>query len=254
MSNKSKERAFEIIKYYVDQISKLPFIKSIILDGSLSDDTYTGNKGSDIDIVNVIESNNYYEDKLYLLKLIEDIENFTNKDIPISKVVYNYSQLFHPYYYNFDVNKTNKDLIELPIEVLRIKYSGKTLYGEDIISVIDQPTKEDVLYCKELNQQLLMKQASENPKGYSSYLETIKNPPMSILCQIVITTAMEDYFLVLGKNCSSKRKILECIEKDWPQYEKIELLRICHKYRVNNSLSKEEEILSNKLYREFFVS
>ena len=133
MSNKSKERAFEIIKYYVDQISKLPFIKSIILDGSLSDDTYTGNKGSDIDIVNVIESNNYYEDKLYLLKLIEDIENFTNKDIPISKVVYNYSQLFHPYDYNFDVNKTNKDLIELPIEVLEFLKENEHILAKHLL-------------------------------------------------------------------------------------------------------------------------
>lgn len=253
MSNKSKERAFEIIKYYVEQISKLPFIKSIILDGSLSDDTYTGNKGSDIDIVNVIESNNYYEDKLHLLKLIENIESFTNNDIPISKVIYEYSQLFHPYDYNFDISVTNKDLIELPIEVLRIKYSGKTLYGEDIINIIDSPTKEDVLYSKELNEELLKKQASENPKWYSSYLETIKNPPISILCQIVITTAMEDYFLFLGKNCSSKRKILECIEKDWPQYEKIELLRICYKYRIHNNLTKEEEELAKKIYREFFI-
>jgi len=252
MKNKTKARALNIIEKYVDRISKLSFVKSIILVGSLSDDTYTEGNGSDIDIVNIIDSNNYSEDKDIIIKYIEEIEKLTNYDIPISKVVFSYNQLFHPYEYDFVIKKENKDLIELPIEVLRIKYSGKVLYGEDIIDIIESPTKLDVLKSKELNKELIKRLSIENPEWYESYLRMIENPSINIISQIVITSAMEDYFLITGKNCSSKNKILACIEKDLPNYEKIEILKICYKYRINKQLTDEEELLIKKLYKKLY--
>ncbi len=252
MKNKTKARALNIIEEYVDRISKLSFVKSIILVGSLSDDTYTEGKGSDIDIVNIINSNNYSEDRNILIKYIEEVENITNYDIPISKVVFSYNQLFHPYDYNFEIKNENKDLIELPIEILRIKYSGKVLYGEDIIDIIEFPTKQDVLKSKELNRELLKRLSIENPEWYESHLKMMENPTINIISQIVITNAMEDYFLITGKNCSSKNKILECIENDLPNYEKIEILKICYKYRINKQLTDEEELLLKKLYNKLY--
>ena len=54
MPNKTKERALEIIRIYLQAVQTVPSVKSVILVGSLSDDTYTGNAGSDIDLVHII--------------------------------------------------------------------------------------------------------------------------------------------------------------------------------------------------------
>ncbi|NMA84315.1 MAG: hypothetical protein GX962_10705 [Epulopiscium sp.] len=54
--NKSRERAAEILDLYVTGISQYNFVKSVVLVGSLSDNTYTGNAGSDIDLINIIDT------------------------------------------------------------------------------------------------------------------------------------------------------------------------------------------------------
>ena len=61
MHNKTKERAWEIINLYLQDIKTIKSVKSVILVGSLSDDTYTGNAGSDIDLVHVIYDQYDYE-------------------------------------------------------------------------------------------------------------------------------------------------------------------------------------------------
>ena len=61
MPIKTKERALEIINIYLKAIETVKSIKSLILVGSLSDDTYTGNAGSDIDLVHIIYDRYDYE-------------------------------------------------------------------------------------------------------------------------------------------------------------------------------------------------
>ena len=64
MPNKTKERALEIIRIYLQAVQTVPSVKSVILVGSLSDDTYTGNAGSDIDLVHIIYDRfNYASEK-----------------------------------------------------------------------------------------------------------------------------------------------------------------------------------------------
>ena len=53
MANKTRERAWELIEIYLREVRNVPSVKSVILVGSLSDDTYTGNAGSDIDLVHI---------------------------------------------------------------------------------------------------------------------------------------------------------------------------------------------------------
>ena len=63
MSNRTKERAWEIIEIYLKSIENVKSVKSVILVGSLSDDTYTGNIGSDIDLVHILYDRYDYENE-----------------------------------------------------------------------------------------------------------------------------------------------------------------------------------------------
>lgn len=72
------------------------------------------------------------------------------------------------------------------------------------------------------------------------------HPTINILVQSVITTALKDYFMFTGKNCSSKYRILNEILNNFPEYHGLELLKLCHKWRFNNSEITEEEI--NRMY------
>ncbi len=58
--NRSKGRAKEILALYIDEVKALDFVKSVILVGSLSDDTYTGNVGSDIDLIHIVSDDEDY--------------------------------------------------------------------------------------------------------------------------------------------------------------------------------------------------
>lgn len=254
MKNKSRERANEIIQIYVDGLDKFKFLKSVVLVGSLSDNTYTEGPSSDIDFVHIVDENYYLEAKKEISDYIEYVEKLTNNDIHIAKVVYAYESLFHPYNYDFELNIENRDNIEMPIEILRIKDSGKVIYGEDIIEKIENPTKKDILISDKLEAMLLEALKEKDPLWYENYKETKQNPPIGILVQIVITSAMKDYFLITGKNCSSKFRILECIENDIPSFEYLELLRLCHKWRFNKeSITKSDLLKMEKEYKSSYL-
>ena len=140
------------------------------------------------------------------------------------------------------------------IEILRIKDSGKVVYGKDMIGAIENPDKEDILKVDELEEKLVEKLKKEDPTWYKKYQETRRNPPIGILVQIVITNAMKDYFLSTGKNCSSKFRILECIENDIPSFEYLELLRLCHKWRFNKkSITKNDLLKMEKEYKSSYL-
>ena len=250
MSNKTKERAFEIISFYLKTIETVKSVKSVILVGSLSDDTYTGNAGSDIDLVHIIyDGYDYESEKKKITDMIFKVERETNNDIPISKTVYSERHLRHPYNYDFDLSAENKDLIERPIEIFRILDSGKILYGDDIISALERPTRDDVQKSVELEHEQLKLLAKENPEWYSAYTEMRKHPTIRIMTQIVLTTALSDYYFRTGRSCSSKYKILELAERDIPDLPYMNLLRLCHKNRFSPDEITEEDI--NTMKREY---
>ena len=89
MPKKTKERAYEIINIYLKALETVKSVKSVILVGSLSDDTYTGNAGSDIDLVHIIYDRYDYEsEKKKITDLISGVERETDNDVPISKTVF----------------------------------------------------------------------------------------------------------------------------------------------------------------------
>ena len=166
--NKTKERAHEIINLYISRAKECDFINAIILVGSLSDDTYTGNAGSDIAFVHIVsDERDYRSEKKAIIDLIERIEKQTNHDIPISRVVFQERHLKHPYKYDFEVNHENKDLVERPIEIFRIMDSGITLMGDaGFRDAIERPTREDVFETRRLEKKQLELLREANPDFY----------------------------------------------------------------------------------------
>ncbi|MCR5345940.1 MAG: aminoglycoside 6-adenylyltransferase [Lachnospiraceae bacterium] len=74
-ANKTKERAKDIINIYINAVKKLDFINAVILVGSLSDDTYTGNAGSDIDLVHIVaDDKDYITEKEIITDLIDRLK------------------------------------------------------------------------------------------------------------------------------------------------------------------------------------
>ena len=150
--NKTKERAKEILNLYLDEVKAFDFVKSVILVGSLSDNTYTGNAGSDIDLIHIVADEiDYGFEKKQIFDLISKVEHATERDVPISTVVFQSRHLVHPYNYDFELTQENKDLLERPIEVFRALDSGITVYGEDLIKTLERPTRADVEMTKRMN-------------------------------------------------------------------------------------------------------
>lgn len=255
MPNKTGERAWEIINVFLQAIAAVKSVKSVILVGSLSDGTYTGNAGSDIDLVHIVYDRYDYEaEKQRITDLISRVESETNNDIPISRTVYSEKHLLHPYAYDFDLCRKNKDLIERPIEVFRILDSGKLLYGEDVIPTLERPAREDVLKSIQLSQQQGKLREKEDPEGYAAYTEMRKHPTIRIMTQIVITTAMSDYYFLTGNSCSSKYRILELVQRDLPGLSYLNLLKLCHRNRFTpDEITPADIDTMNREYQDIFL-
>ena len=254
--DKSKKRAYEILNLYIDEARKLDFIRSIILVGSLSDDTYTGNPGSDIDLVHIVSNDKDYRyEKESIIRLIDQVENRTDKDIPISKVVFQEQHLKHPYKYDFELKLENKDLIERPIEIFRVLDSGITLMGEDLKASIERPAREDVLESKRLEEEWNESLRKTDPEWYEGYQAMRAHPTIRIMTQIVLTTALSEYFLYTNKSCSSKYHILKNVEENLPDLPYINLLRLCHKNRFNpDQITVTDIKRMNEEYQTVFLN
>lgn len=251
--NKTKERAKEILNLYLGEVKALDFVKSIILVGSLSDDTYTGNVGSDIDLIHIVSDEEEYSlEKKQIFGLIGKVECETENDIPIARVVFQERHLKHPYSYDFELSQDNKDLIQRPIELFRAIDSGITVYGENIIRDIERPTREDV----EMSVRLGAKQLEElkDTDWYKNqYVKMCEYPTIRIMTQIVLTTAMSEYYFYTGKSCSSKYYILERMEQECSQVPYLNLLRLCHKNRFSPDKITEQDIETmNREYQTNF--
>lgn len=249
MQNTSIERAKEILNCHLKNIAKLKgIIISVVLVGSLSNNSYTGNAGSDIDIVHIISDNSDMEIRNTVLDIINITQNETNNDIPISRCVYKYSDLFRPYKTDFELNKSNKDYLELPIEILRMKESGITVYGENIISNIDTPLRSDIILFEKLAQQWNEIMARKNPELEEKRKKFLDNPTSRVISQVVLTRAMLDYYFATNKSCSNKLIISDVINKDVPQYYFKQLLGLAVKWRYNTNeftMADEQEMQSS---------
>lgn len=255
--DRSKKRALEILDLYLNEAKNLDFIKAIILVGSLSDDTYTGNAGSDIDLVHIVSDERDYKlEKDEITRIIGKIETQTGRAVPIAKAVYQEGQIKHPYKYDFEIKQENKDLLELPIEMFRIIDSGITIYGDDEIRMnIERPTREDIVEMKKLDKKLEEKASKDDPEWYKTVLENRENPSLRMMTQIVLTHALSDYMYYTDKSCSSKYYILQRMEEDYPELQYMNLLHLCHKYRFHpEKITTSDEAEMKKEYQHTFIN
>ena len=252
MKNTSIDRAREILNCHIKNIENLSDkIKSVVLVGSLSNNSYTGNAGSDIDIVHILFDNSDIEIRNVVLDTINKTETETNNDISISRCVYKYSDLFRPYKIDFELTKSNKDYLELPIEIFRMKESGIVIYGENIIDNMDVPLREDIIVFEKLSQQWNEIMARETPELEKMRKEFLDNPTARIISQIVLTCAMSDYYFATNKSCSNKFIIADVMNSDVPKYYFKKLLELAVKWRHSNdkfTTTDEQEMQS--LFKE----
>lgn len=109
--NTTKERAIEILNRYLDEVKAFDYVKSVILVGFLSDGTYTGNAGSDIDLIHIVADEVDYDfEKKQISELIGKVEQATERDVPIANVVFQSRHLVHPYHYDFELTRKTRTL------------------------------------------------------------------------------------------------------------------------------------------------
>jgi hypothetical protein len=233
MENKSENRAREIISIHLSRLKNQLSneLVSVILVGSLSNDSYISNAGSDIDLIHILKDEASDDARNKVKNVIEGTDLLTNHDLPIAKCIYRIGEMQRPFRYDFELCLENKDLIELPIEILRIKDSGITIWGQDVVDSIDIPKREDIIYSKELSSKWNKEEREKSPERYKEYEKYIENPSSRILVQSIIVNAMLDYYFITGKSCSSKKEIGKLMRQNVENYIFQEFLDLCIAYR-----------------------
>lgn len=233
LENKSESRAKEIIYIHLRELGNAlsSELLSVILVGSLSNNSYTGNSGSDIDLIHILKDEASNNSRSWVKDVIEKTESLTNHDLPISKCIYKLDEMKRPFRRDFELCLENKDLIELPIEILRVKDSGITIWKEDILDSIDIPTRDDIIHSKELSIMWSSQEEERFPEMYKERMKYVEDPPSRILVQSIIVNAMLDYYFITGKSCSSKKEIGGVMKQDVGNYIFQEILDLCITYR-----------------------
>lgn len=250
--NKSKERAMEILRRHLKRVEDwgADRVLSVILVGSLSNGSYTADAGSDIDLVHILRDDAPAESRQAILNLIRQTEAQTNGDIPISKCVYRYRELFRPYPADFALCLENKDYIDLPIEIMRIKDSGQTVWGEHIIGRLSYPLREDVYAHEKLMEQW---EKQEEQNGFQPIPYDVR--PMRLIVQSVLVRALLDYFFATGKSCSCKAQVAAKLRQDVPDYRFLELVDCCTKWRYRpGDFTESDKAVILKLWKQWVIS
>ena len=162
--NKSKERAIEILNYTAEYLSNnFKEIQSLILVGSLSNNSYIEGKGRDIDLITVLYDGVSLSIKNKIFDDIKEIENKFNDDIPIAKTIYYLSEMLRPFRTDFPLSLENKHLLEITVELQRIHESGDLLYGNDIKSILPIPTREEYILFDKLGIEFNKRSLDDDP-------------------------------------------------------------------------------------------
>nr|HML48783.1 hypothetical protein [Clostridia bacterium] len=152
-------------------------------------------------------------------------------DLPISKCVYFLGDLSRPYRKDFEFSRENMDYLELPVEVLRMKDSGVTVYGREIVRQIEPPTREDILDMLRRSAQWDELLKAQNPKWVAERERMLAEPTLRMIAQCVLTGAMLDLYLATGSSCSSKKDIAMRMKDCVPRYRFQDLLDLAAQWR-----------------------
>ena len=226
----TQEQAYGLIEHHLANLQPLASaLASVVLVGSLSNGSFTGRTGSDIDLVHILRDGSGARQAM--LDIIDLTEQETDRLLPFARCVYYQSQLKRPYPQDFPLTKENKDLLEIPIEILRMKESGRVLWGEDLLEWIDMPTREDMHALQSLSRTFNDAILTADSDFARRRAETLRNPPPRLIAQIVLTNAMTHYYFATGQSCSNKSAVAALMLRDVPAYRFHGLLALVAKWR-----------------------
>ncbi len=228
--DKSEYRARQILKNYVDSITKEfgEYICTILLVGSLTNGSYIEGPGRDIDQITILSDEAPEAVRLSLLKRIDEIQSYFNNDIPIAKSIYKFSEMQRPFKTDIRPCIEDKYLLEVPIELLRIHESGIVLYGKNVISQLPSPTHDEFAFFDKLG----FKWSDEVNKIMPPPCFQ-KELPIRIIVQIILTNAFRHYFYFTGKSCSNKHIIGDRIKTEIKNYKFQDLLDLATEFKMN---------------------
>jgi len=230
MINKSKERANEILGVYISRLEAQfkESIVSAILVGSLSNDSYVGGDGRDIDVIVILKAGVKETVRENIVSLISEIDEQFEKAIPIAKTVYYLNELQRPFNADIELVLENKNLIEVTTELMRIHDSGVTLLGDDIIMQLPIPTREEVYRFHKLAVEWSDKMSAQNKSLFD-----IDQLPLRIWVQIVITRAFRHYYYQTGKSCSNKHTVATKMRESVKGYKFQDILDLATEIKMN---------------------
>ena len=235
----SEKRAREILNIYVTEITKEygAYIEAILVVGSLTNGSYVEGPGRDVDQITILKDEVGEAIRERMFNIITEIEKAFNNDIPIARTVYFESDFGRPLKTNMELKVKNKHLIEIVTELKRMHESGIVLYGKNIISELPIPTLEESIRFDELAREWDRQALKKNPQ----IEKTLKNLPIRIAVQIIITKAFKHYYYATGKTCSNKHEVANKIAKEVPEYMFLDTLKLAAEFKINPNKEFSED-------------
>ena len=235
---KSRVRAMEILALHLRNIGQdcAVDLQAVVLTGSLVTGCYTGDAGSDIDLVHVLRDDAPADARGRVLACIARTEQETRRDLPISRCVYRLRDLYPPYPVDFELCPANKDYIELPVELLRMKDTARVVWGEMPMEQIPTPTREDLMAYQALSGRWVQQMIDAGvPLPPQDHL------PLRLMVQSVLVHALLDVFYATGRSCSSKAEVAKRLRDDVPDYAFLSLVEACTRWRYAPASFTEED-------------
>ena len=228
MAKKSRERAMEVLAYHLRLIDEkcTKMLQAVLLTGSLVTGSYTGDAGSDIDLVHILRDDAPENARQALLDCIAQTERETGRDLPISRCVYRMKDLYPPYPADFELCPENKDYIELPVELLRLKDASRVVWGELDMEEIPAPKRVDVIACQELSARWVKQMVAAGIP-----LPPQDDLPLRLMVQSVLVHALLDVFFATGRSCSDKAAVGQRLRDGVPDYAFLPLVEACTRWR-----------------------
>lgn len=105
--DKSESREKEIVGIHLIELEKelSNELLSVILVGSLSNNSYTGHAGSDIDLIHILKDEVSDYIRHQVRDIIERTESLTSHDLPIAKCIYRLNEMKSPFRFDFELCK-----------------------------------------------------------------------------------------------------------------------------------------------------
>lgn len=239
--NKSYDRAMAILAHHLQGLEDCcaDVLQAVVLTGSLVTGCYTGDAGSDIDLVHILRDDAPKNARARVLDCIDRTERETNRDLHIARVVYRLRDLYPPYPSDFVLCRENKDYLELPIELLRMKDAARVVWGAIDLNAVPAPNRADVISSLKLGERW-----EKELQEAGIPLPPQENLPVRLMVQSVLVRALLDVFFATGRSCSSKAEVAGRLREGVPEYAFLPLVEACTRWRyAQETFTQEDEQL-----------